>query len=66
MTTKTSPYKIYLEEFEMPKQYYNLRADMKQKPAPLLNPETHQPITEAELCQVFCQKLVKKRQFCSV
>ena len=39
MTMKI-PYKIYLEESEMPKQYYNLRADMKQKPAPLLNPQT--------------------------
>ena len=39
------PYKIYLEEHEMPKQWYNVRADMKKKPAPLLNPQTMQPIT---------------------
>ena len=38
---KEIPYKIYLEENEMPKQWYNVRADMKKKPAPLLNPETH-------------------------
>ena len=40
METKKIPYKIYLEEDEMPKAWYNLRADMKNKPAPLLNPET--------------------------
>ena len=42
---KEIPYKIYLEEKEMPKQWYNVRADMKKKPAPLLNPETHKPVT---------------------
>ena len=41
---KEIPYKIYLEENEMPKQWYNVRADMKKKPAPLLNPETHKPV----------------------
>ena len=38
---KEIPYKIYLEENEMPKQWYNVRADMKKKPAPILNPATH-------------------------
>ena len=38
MANKEIPYKIYLEESEMPKQWYNVRADMKNKPAPLLNP----------------------------
>ena len=47
------PYKIYLEENEMPKQYYNVRADMKKKPAPLLNPGTLQPMTAQELGHVF-------------
>ncbi len=56
----TIPYKIYLEEHEMPKQWYNVRADMKQKPAPLLNPQTLQPITEDELAQVFCRELAKQ------
>lgn len=56
----TIPYKIYLEENEMPKQWYNVRADMKQKPAPLLNPATLQPVTEDELAQVFCRELVKQ------
>ncbi len=54
------PYKIYLKENEMPKQYYNVRADMKKKPAPLLNPETFKPMTADELEHVFCKELVKQ------
>lgn len=54
------PYKIYLEENEMPKQWYNVRADMENKPAPLLNPGTHQPMTLQELEQVFCTELAKQ------
>lgn len=54
------PYKIYLEENEMPKQWYNMRADMKNKPAPLLNPSTLKPMTAEELGQVFCEELVKQ------
>ncbi|MBQ8515602.1 MAG: TrpB-like pyridoxal phosphate-dependent enzyme [Ruminococcus sp.] len=54
------PYKIYLEEHEMPRQWYNVRADMKKKPAPLLNPQTMQPITAEELEGVFCKELVKQ------
>ena len=54
------PYKIYLEESEMPKSWYNLRADMKNKPAPLLNPATHQPMKPEELAGVFCEELVKQ------
>ena len=46
------PYKTYLSEDELPKAWYNVRADMKQKPAPLLNPKTLQPCTAAELEQV--------------
>ncbi len=57
---KTIPYKIYLEESEMPTQYYNVRADMKKKPAPLLNPATLEPMTAEELGQVFCEELVKQ------
>ena len=52
------PYKIYLEEDEMPKYWYNLRADMKNKPAPLLNPGTGKPMTAEELGGVFCADLV--------
>ena len=54
------PYKIYLHEEEMPKYWYNLRADMKNKPAPLLNPATHQPVTFDELKAVFCDALVRQ------
>ena len=54
------PYKIYLEEQEMPTHYYNMRADMKKKPEPLLNPGTHQPMTAQELEGVFCAELVKQ------
>ena len=54
------PYKIYLEEHEMPKQWYNVRADMKKKPAPLLNSKTMQPITLDELSEVFCRELAKQ------
>ena len=54
------PYKIYLEESEMPKAWYNVRADMKNKPAPLLNPGTHQPMSAEELAPVFCDELIKQ------
>ena len=54
------PYKIYLSEEELPKAWYNLRADMKNKPAPLLNPDTHQPMTAEELKVVFCDELVRQ------
>ena len=54
------PYKIYLEENEMPKQWYNVRADMKKKPAPILNPGTLQPITLEELSPIFCEELAKQ------
>ena len=52
------PYKIYLEENEIPKEWYNMRADMKKKPAPLLNPGTLKPMTAEELTPVFCEELV--------
>ena len=60
MANKEIPYKIYLEESEMPKAWYNLRADMKNKPAPLLNPETHKPMTAEELSDVFCDELIRQ------
>lgn len=60
MSDKKIPYKIYLDEEEMPKSWYNLRADMKNKPAPLLNPATHQPMTKEELSAVFCEELVNQ------
>ena len=64
MTSKSAfdglPYKIFLAENEMPKDWYNLRADMKNKPAPLLNPGTGKPVTAKELEQVFCAEGVKQ------
>ncbi len=60
MSEKTIPYKIYLEESEMPRQWYNVRADMTNKPAPLLNPGTLQPMGYEDLRPVFCDELIKQ------
>ena len=60
MSTNTIPYKTYLDESEMPTAWYNLRADMKNKPAPLINPGTRQPLKAEELTPVFCEELVKQ------
>ncbi len=60
MATKEVPYKIYLEETELPESWYNVRADMKNKPAPLLNPGTGEPMKAQELEGVFCKELVKQ------
>ncbi len=54
------PYKIYLDEKEMPTAWYNLRADMKNKPDPLLDPATGKPVTAEALGQVFCRELVEQ------
>ncbi|HIX15512.1 MAG TPA: TrpB-like pyridoxal phosphate-dependent enzyme [Candidatus Hungatella pullicola] len=54
------PYKLILEENEIPKQWYNVRAHMKNKPAPLLNPATLKPMTADELSAVFCRQLVEQ------
>lgn len=58
MSEQKIPYKIYLSENEIPEAWYNVRADMKVKPAPLLNPGTGQPMTAEELGAVFCDELV--------
>ena len=58
MSDQKIPYKIYLEETEMPLSWYNVRADMKNKPAPLLNPGTLRPMTAGELAPVFCDELI--------
>ena len=60
MKNEQIPYKIYLSENEIPRQWYNVRADMKVKPAPLLNPGTGQPLTAQELTPIFCEELVKQ------
>ena len=58
MKNEKIPYKIYLDENEMPSAWYNLRADMEKKPAPLLNPATHEPMKAEELAGVFCEELI--------
>ena len=58
MSKEKIPYKIYLEESEMPSAWYNLRADMKNKPAPLLDPQTLKPMTAEALSGVFCDELI--------
>ncbi len=58
--SKEIPYKIYLSEEEMPKEWYNVRAHMKNKPAPILNPGTLKPITLEELSPIFCVELAKQ------
>jgi len=60
MANEKIPYKIYLEESEMPKAWYNLRADMVNKPAPLLDPKTHKPMTAEDLAPVFCDELIRQ------
>lgn len=60
MNEQKIPYKIYLSEDEMPKAWYNMRSDMKVKPAPLLNPGTCKPMTAEELSGVFCEELVQQ------
>ncbi len=60
MSDQKIPYKIYLEESEMPRSWYNLRADMVNKPAPLLDPVTHKPMTAEALSGVFCDELISQ------
>ena len=60
MTFEKIPYKIYLTEDEMPKNWYNVRADMKTKPAPLLNPATGAPMGFDDLRPVFCDELIRQ------
>ena len=54
---KKIPYRFYLTEEQLPKQWYNLRADMKEQPDPLLNPATGKPVSEEDLYPIFCKKL---------
>jgi tryptophan synthase beta chain len=60
MSKNNIPYKIYLSEAEIPKAWYNVRADMKTDHRPILHPGTLQPVTEADLNPVFCEELVKQ------
>ena len=58
--SKKIPHRLYLSEEQMPKQWYNLRADMKELPDPILNPGTLQPVKVEELYPVFCEKLAQQ------
>ncbi|MBQ5472787.1 MAG: TrpB-like pyridoxal phosphate-dependent enzyme [Treponema sp.] len=60
MSKNEIPYKIYLSENELPTSWYNVRADMKNKPAPLLNPATHEPLKFDDLRPIFCDELIKQ------
>ena len=60
MSNNEIPYKTYLKESEMPTAWYNVRADMKNKPAPLLNPKTFKPMTLEDMTEVFCEELSKQ------
>ena len=60
MASENIPYKIYLNEDEMPRAWYNVRADMKVKPAPLRNPVTGAPMTFDDLRPVFCDELIRQ------
>lgn len=57
---KNVPYKIYLDESEMPKQFLNIKGFMKDKPDPLLNPGTMEPVTKEEMSAIFCEELVEQ------
>lgn len=58
--SKKVPYRVYLSEEQMPKEWYNIRADMKEQPDPMLNPATLQPVTAEDLQPVFCKDLVEQ------
>lgn len=60
MTNHKIPYKIYLDESELPKAWYNIRADMQTQHGPMLNPQTFEPVTAEDLSPVFCTELVKQ------
>ena len=57
---KNVPHRLYLTEEQMPKQWYNLRADMKEQPAPIINPATGKPAAVEDLYPVFCEELAKQ------
>ena len=60
MNFEKIPYKIYLDETEIPSNWYNMRADMKNKPAPLLHPGTLQPLTFEDMQPIFCDELIRQ------
>ncbi|WP_334301385.1 TrpB-like pyridoxal phosphate-dependent enzyme [Lientehia hominis] len=65
MKMKKIPHRLYLTEEQMPKQWYNLRADMRELPDPMLNPATFQPVSEEELYPIFCKQLAHQEMDCT-
>ena len=59
------PYRLYLTEEQMPKKWYNLRADMKEQPEPLINPQTMKPVKVEDLYPVFCEELARQELDCT-
>ena len=59
------PHRLYLTEEQMPKQWYNLRADMKEQPDPLIHPGTHEPLPVEALYPIFCEKLARQELDCT-
>jgi tryptophan synthase beta chain len=59
------PYRLYLTEEQIPRQWYNLRADMKEQPAPYINPGTMQPVQTKDLYPIFCEELAKQEMDCT-
>ncbi len=59
------PHRLYLTEDQMPKQWYNLRADMKEQPDPLIHPGTHEPLPVEALYPIFCEKLARQELDCT-
>ena len=54
------PYKIYLNEDEMPKEWHNVRAAMKEKPDGFMNPANGEPLPGEALAPLFCQELIEQ------
>ena len=54
------PHRIYLTEDQIPTRWYNLRADMKEQPEPMINPATGKPAQVEDLYPVFCKELAKQ------
>ncbi len=57
---KKTPHKVILTEDQMPQQWFNLRAVMKEQPDPMLRPDTLQPVTEEDLAPIFCKELARQ------
>ena len=60
------PHRLYLTEDQMPRQWYNLRADMKEQPDPLIHPGTHEPLPVEALYPIFCEKLAQQELDCTL